>query len=69
MPKALCLCMQKVNLVSHIFSEILQRHCEVAILVNLGILGHPHQKSYYQFLGNFHDYLHAKTHLHHSLLS
>ena len=59
----------KVTFVSHFFSEILQRYCKVAILVTLGILGHPHQNSYYQFLGNFHDYLHAKNHLHHSLLS
>ena len=33
------------------------------------MLDHPHQKSKYQLVGNFHAYLHAKNQLHHSLLS
>ena len=54
----------KNQLQSHCFFEILQRHCKVAILVPFGMLAHPHQKSYYQFVGNFHAYLLAKNQLH-----
>ena len=31
------------------------------------MIDRPHQKSLYQFVGNFHAYLHAKDQLHHSL--
>ena len=29
------------------------------------MLDHPHQKPYFQFVGNFHNYLHVKNQLHH----
>ena len=46
-----------------------KRHCKLAILGTFGVLDHPHQKSYYQFVGNFRAYLHPKIQLHYSLLS
>ena len=35
--------MQKINLFSNLFYEILQRHCKLAILGTLGMFDHPHQ--------------------------
>ena len=52
--------MQKIKFISNFFFDILLRHCKLAILGTLGILDHPHQKSWYQFVGNFYAYLHAK---------
>ena len=54
--------MQKINFISNFF-EIRQRHCKLAILGSLGMLDYPHQKSWYQFVGNVHAYLHAKNQL------
>ena len=54
------LCMQKINFISNFFFEILQTHCKLTILGTLRMLDHPHQKSYYKFVGNFHAYLYPK---------
>ena len=54
------ICKQKINFICHFFFEILQRQCRLAFLGTLGMLDHPNQKSYYQFVGNFHAYLHVK---------
>ena len=43
------------------------RYWKLAILENLRMLDHPHQKSEYQFVDNFHAYLHSKKQLHLSL--
>ena len=48
---------------SNFFYEVLQRHNKLEILVNLRMLDHSHQKSQYQFVGNFHTYLHPKNQL------
>ena len=46
-----------------------QETLQTSILRTLGVLDHPHQKSYYQFVGNFRTYLYPKNQLHYSLLS
>ena len=55
------ICMQKINFTSNLFSEILSRHCELAILETLEMLDHPQQKIVVSFVENFHAYLYAKN--------
>ena len=43
-------CKQKINFILHVFLEILQRYCELAIFGTLGMPGYTHQKWYYQKL-------------------
>ena len=55
------ICLQKGTSALTFFEDIVKalQACE---------LWDPHQISYYQFVGNFHAYLHAKNQLHHSPL-
>ena len=43
MPILMFICMQKINFISNVFSEIFYRHCRLAILRTSGMLDHPHQ--------------------------
>ena len=52
--------MFKINFRCHFFFKIMQWHCKLDILRILGMLDHPHEKSYCLFVVNFHAYLHAK---------
>ena len=63
-------CMQKINFISNLFFEILERHCKPVILETLGMLDHPHQyHSITVSVGNLNAYQHAKNQLNHSILS
>ena len=57
------ICMQTINFIS---LTSFTRYCkDIAnfVLEILGMFVYPHQKSLYQFEGNFHAYLHAKNQL------
>ena len=48
---------QKINFSRHIFLEILERYCKLAILGTLGMPGFAHPKGYYHLVENFSVYL------------
>ena len=63
------ICRQKINLILHVFLEILQRYCELVVLGTLGIPDYAYPKWYHQLVENLDVYLSATNILHHSLLS
>ena len=50
------ICRQKIKLILHIFLEILQRYCKLAVLGTLGVPGYVNPKWYYQLKENFRVY-------------
>ena len=58
----------KINFITHVFLEILQRYANFFILGTLGMPGNKYPNWYYQLVENFDIYLQAKNTLHRSLL-
>ena len=56
----------KINFIFHVFTEILQRYCQLVILGILGMPGYATPRWYFQPVENFHVYLQTKNQLHSS---
>ena len=51
---------QKINLIPHVFPEILKQYCKLVLLGALGMPPSAHAKQYYYFFA----YVQAKNQLH-----
>ena len=55
---------KKIKFITYFFLQILQRNSKLVLLGTLDMPGYVHSKWYYQLVGNFYVYLHAKIRLH-----
>ena len=57
------ICRLKINVILHVFFDVLERYCKYVILSTLGIPGYAHSKRYHELVENFHFYLQTKNQL------